>query len=105
MTEAEKEQNMTVKKTELGPHEEAEPTTIEEVGQASREAFMAFGVALQTSLMDSRLPDELPPLIRQFAKGIAQDEAILKAHKIRTPTRRPESASRPVNSLIKQEKP
>jgi hypothetical protein len=32
MTEAEKEQIMTVKKTELGPREEAEPTTIEEVG-------------------------------------------------------------------------
>jgi hypothetical protein len=95
---------MTVKKVELEPREEAEPT-IEEVGQASREAFIAFGVALRSSLIDSRLRDELPPLIRQLAKGIAQDEAILKAHKIRPPTRRPEPASRPVNSLIKQEKP
>ena len=36
MTEAEKERIMTVKKAELGPREEAEPTTTEEVGQASR---------------------------------------------------------------------
>jgi hypothetical protein len=95
---------MTVKKAELGPREEAEPTTTEEVGQASREAI-AFGVALRRSLMDSRLRDELPALIRRLAKGIAQDEAILKADEFRTPTRRPEPASRPVNSLIKQEKP
>ena len=94
---------MTTKKAELGPSEKAEPTTIKEVDQASREAFIAFGLALRKSLMDSHLRNELPPLVRQLVKGIAQDEAILKARKSRRPKHRSAATPRPVNSLIKQE--
>ena len=91
---------MTTKKAEPGPGDEAEPTTIKEVDQAFREAF---GLALRKSLMDSHLRIELPPLIRQLATGIAQDEAILKARESRRPKHRSAAAPRPVNSLIKQE--
>ena len=94
---------MTSKKAELGASEEAAPTPINEVDEAFREAFIALRRALQESLMDPRLRNELPQLIRQLAKGIAQDEAMLKAHKSRTPKHRSAATPRPVNSLIKQE--
>ena len=94
---------MTTKKAELGPSKEAEATTIKEVDPVSREAFPALGLALPKSLMDPRLLNELSQLIRQLAKEIAQDEAMLKAHKSRMPKRRSAAAPRPVNSLIKQE--
>ena len=94
---------MITKKAGLGPGEEAEATTIKGVDPASREAVIAFGVVLRKSLMESRLSRELPPLIQQLTKGIVQDEASLKSQKVWPPRRRTAAASRPVNSLIKQE--
>ena len=105
MTETEKEETMTAEKPGLRTREEAEAMTIQKERHSSRKALMALGLDLRTPSQQLRVCRELCEIVRQLAESIAQDKELLKAHKIRTPKRRPVAASRPVNSLIKQVKP
>ena len=98
MTGIVEEETMTANKAGLVTREEAKPTTIEEERQA-REALMALGSNFRTSGRELRFRRRLSELIRKLEETIARDA------EIRTPRRRPAPASRPVNSLIKQEKP
>ena len=89
---------MTANKAGLVTREEAKPTTIEEEHQA-REALMALRSKLRTSSQELRYWRRLSELIRKLEETIARDA------EIRTPRRPPAPVSRPVNSLIKQERP
>jgi len=89
---------MTANKAGLVTLEEAKPTTIEEERQA-REALMALVSKARTSSRELQFRRRLSELIRKLEETIARDA------EIRTQRRRPAPVSRPVNSLIKQEKP
>ena len=98
MTGIVEEETMTANKAGSVTREEAKPTAIDEEPQA-REALMALGSKLRTSSREMRFWRRLSELIRKLEETIARDA------EIRTQRRRPAPVSRPVNSLIKQEKP